>query len=54
MTVQAYMEKFKNQVDVIEHCGGSVYEELLLADALEGIINPTEADRREAKLIAKE
>jgi hypothetical protein len=54
MTVQAYMEKFKNQVDVIEHCGGSVYEESLLADALEGIINPTEADRSEAKLIAKE
>jgi hypothetical protein len=25
-SVQEYYEKFKNQVEVIEHCGGSMYE----------------------------
>jgi hypothetical protein len=54
MTVQAYLEKFKNQVDVIEHCIGSVYEESLVEEALEGNAAPTEAEQSEAKMSAKE
>jgi hypothetical protein len=54
MTVQAYLEKFKNQVDVIEHCGGSVHEESLAEEALEGSTAPTEAEQNEAKMTAKE
>jgi hypothetical protein len=26
MSVQTYYERFKNQVDVIEHCGGTMLE----------------------------
>lgn len=35
MSCQLYLERFKNQVEVIEHCGGTMVEDLLVDDYLE-------------------
>jgi hypothetical protein len=34
MSTQAHLEKFKNLIEVVEHCGGSFLEEGLVQDAL--------------------
>jgi hypothetical protein len=34
MTCQAYLEKFKNHVDVIKHCGGSIVDDAMIAENL--------------------
>jgi hypothetical protein len=33
-TCQAYLERFKNHIEVIEHCGGTVDEKVLIDDEL--------------------
>jgi hypothetical protein len=57
MTCAEYLERFKNQVEVIEHCGGSVVDVQMIEEELLGGVTLTTADRAQigvAKLRAKE
>jgi Reverse transcriptase (RNA-dependent DNA polymerase) len=57
MTCQAYLERFKNQVDVIEHCGGSVVDLAMIAEELPATVTIETADTAQinaARSTAKE
>jgi hypothetical protein len=53
-TCQSYLEKFKNQVDVIEHCGGSVVDEDMVADMLPENVDRFDATRDQITAARKE
>lgn len=57
MTCQMYLERFKNQVEVIEHCGGTMVEDNLINDYFEAGVDrltATQAQLNVARKKAKE